>query len=262
MDVLALRRLYDQQERIEVEYPDRIRQVDAHVIRHVPPRTGRPDARGGFISYSNLADADIEQVISEQVAFFAAQQLSFEWKIYDHDLPADLRVRLLARGFHADEPDALMALALHQAPPELLQPVRKAVQQISDPDQLDDVLPVLQAVWHQQHTGLMQHLRDGMINTPHLLSVYIGYEAGQAVCVGWLNHDARSSFASLWGGSTLSEFRGRGWYTALVAARTQEALRRGHRYLTIDAGPLSRPIVQRHGFQQIAVAHAVNWGEA
>ncbi|MER2600051.1 MAG: hypothetical protein ABTQ73_11070 [Caldilineales bacterium] len=259
MDTLQIRGLYDQQERIAAIYPDLLREVGPYVIRHMPLRSHLPSARGAFISYSNLAGSDVEQVISGEIGFFAAQHLGFEWKVYEHDFPADLRSRLLARGFRADEPEAIMALVLAQAPPALLQPVQHAVQRLHDPDQLDEVHGVLQAVWQRQHSGLMQYLRESMINNPQVLSVYAGYEAGQAVCVGWLYHDPRSAFAGLWGGSTRAEFRGRGWYTALLAARTQEALRRGYRYLTIDAGAQSRPIVQRYGFRQIAVAHALNW---
>ncbi len=63
-----------------------------------------------------------------------------------------------------------------------------------------------------------------------------------------LFYDGRSPFASLWGGSTLASHRKRGFYTALLAVRVQEAIRRGARYLTIDASPMSRPIVARFGF--------------
>ncbi len=43
-------------------------------------------------------------------------------------------------------------------------------------------------------------------------------------------------------------------YPALLAVRAREALARGHRNLTIDASPMSRPIVEQHGFQLITYA--------
>ena len=56
------------------------------------------------------------------------------------------------------------------------------------------------------------------------------------------------SFASLWGGGTLPAYRGRGLYRGLVAHRAAESLRRGYRFLTIDArNTTSRPILERLG---------------
>jgi predicted acetyltransferase len=57
----------------------------------------------------------------------------------------------------------------------------------------------------------------------------------------------------------LPEYRGKGLYTALVAVRLQEALRRGARYLTVDASPMSAPILRRLGFQQITTTHPCKW---
>jgi hypothetical protein len=39
----------------------------------------------------------------------------------------------------------------------------------------------------------------------------------------------------------------------------QEARQRGYRYLTIDASPMSRPIVARHGFIQLTSAIQFGW---
>jgi GNAT superfamily N-acetyltransferase len=66
-------------------------------------------------------------------------------------------------------------------------------------------------------------------------------------------------FASIWGGSTLPDYRGRGLYSALIAARLQEAEKRGYQYLTVDANPeTSMPILQKLGFVTIGYATAFN----
>jgi hypothetical protein len=39
----------------------------------------------------------------------------------------------------------------------------------------------------------------------------------------------------------------------------QEAIRRGYRYLVIDAGPESKPIVARHGFSLLTEAYDCEW---
>ncbi|HVE90816.1 MAG TPA: hypothetical protein VNE62_00730 [Actinomycetota bacterium] len=53
------------------------------------------------------------------------------------------------------------------------------------------------------------------------------------------------------GGSTVPHLRGRGAYRALVAARWQEAVRRGTPVLTTQARPAARPILERLGFQPV-----------
>jgi hypothetical protein len=64
---------------------------------------------------------------------------------------------------------------------------------------------------------------------------------------------AAPSFASLWGGGTLLEWRGRG-----ISAKTAHrgaALPRGRArlfHLQVDAMPDSRPILRRLGFAELA----------
>ncbi len=261
MDRSELLALYDLEERWRAAYPDMRREATAHVVRHAPlaPKSG---FRSGFISYTRLDAATVGPAIDEQVRFFSAFGTDFEWKVYDHDTPSDLRQRLVERGFVCDEPEAIMALPLDQAPPSLLAPLTHDVRLLDDPDQLDDVLAVQRDVWQREHNGLAGHLRDTMIQHPALLSVYAAYDHGRPVASGWLYHNARSPFASLWGGSTLKSYRGQGFYTALLAVRVQEAVLRGARYLTIDASPMSRPIVASFGFLDLATAHACTWGAA
>jgi hypothetical protein len=55
----------------------------------------------------------------------------------------------------------------------------------------------------------------------------------------------------LMGGSTAEWARGRGAYRATVRARWDEAVRRGTPALAVGAGPMSRPILERLGFEQV-----------
>ena len=50
------------------------------------------------------------------------------------------------------------------------------------------------------------------------------------------------------GGATLPDYRGRGAYRALVRARWDAAVERGTPVLTVGAGEMSRPILERLGF--------------
>ena len=91
------------------------------------------------------------------------------------------------------------------------------------------------------------------------IQFYMAYADGVPACAAWIRFHPGTQFASLWGGSTLPAYRRRGLYTAVLSVRAQEARRRGYRFLTIDASPMSRPIVAKHGFQVLTFAHACNW---
>jgi GNAT superfamily N-acetyltransferase len=57
---------------------------------------------------------------------------------------------------------------------------------------------------------------------------------------------------NLFGGGVLTDARGRGVYRALVEARWKLAVERGTPALTVQAGRMSRPVLERLGFEFIA----------
>jgi hypothetical protein len=75
--------------------------------------------------------------------------------------------------------------------------------------------------------------------------------AGAVVSAGWVRYVGGTEFATLWGGSTLAGWRGRGCYTALVRFRARLAIERGYRFLQVDASDDSRPILVRAGFVEV-----------
>ncbi len=92
-----------------------------------------------------------------------------------------------------------------------------------------------------------------------MVSIYISYQEQQPASAAWIFFHAGSSFASLWGGATLPQFRNQGHYSLLLAARAQEARARGFSLLTVDASPMSRPILEKHGFQYLASSTPCKW---
>lgn len=258
MDNQWLLELYDNEERIRAEFPYQHREETPWGVCHVP-KDNAAGMRDGFVSYSRLSEQNADQVIEEQVAYCASMGVSFEWKVYSHDTPPDLRDRLAARGFDIDDAEAIMVLDLQEAPALLLAPVTHDVRRIVDPDEIGAVVAVQEAVWQEDKSGLAEYLSQTMREYPELLTVYAAYADGQIISSAWLAYRPQSPFASLWGGSTLPAYRKQGFYTALLAIRVQEALRHGARFLTIDASPMSRPIVERFGFRHITTAYACNW---
>ena len=60
---------------------------------------------------------------------------------------------------------------------------------------------------------------------------------------------------NLFGGAVLEEARGQGVYKELIAARWEAAVGRGTPALTVQAGRMSRPILERLGFRDVGQAH-------
>jgi hypothetical protein len=89
--------------------------------------------------------------------------------------------------------------------------------------------------------------------------VFAAYVENQPVSCGWIYLHPGSQFAGLFGGSTLEEQRGQGLYQALLAKRAEDARRRGNQFLTTGAGPMSRSILERRGFQLLTWGYAYKW---
>ena len=255
MERAQLLALYEQQQRIDIEYRLMRREVTPEVVRYVPLQTGVE----GMVLYSHLNAENADRVIAEQIARYRQSNQNFEWKTYDYDTPDDLKERLSAQGFQAEEPEALLVLDIETAPPALLQPVKHAVRRITDPQQLEEVRQILESVWDDPHTWLVSFLGDELINDPAHVSVYIAYAEDVPVSAAWIFFHDHNQFAGLWGGSTLAPYRGQGFYTALLAVRAQEAQQRGVRFLTVDASPMSRPILEKNGFEFLTLTQPFKW---
>jgi hypothetical protein len=253
MENKELLRLFDREQRIEIEYPGTRKDVLPGLVRFVRPAPGM-----NLVLYTQLDEQNVNAAIEEQVAYFSALGHTFEWKAYTHDSPKNLPERLRAHGFEVMGPDAVMILDLNETPETLLGPLPGGIHRLERQEELGEVKTVLSRVWGGNFDWVDQRIGSQM-EIPGYLSVYTAAVNGQIGSVGWIFFHPNSQFASLWAGSTLPELRKRGLYTAVLAARVQEARRRGYRYLVIDAGPESKPIVARHGFRVLTEAYDCEW---
>ncbi len=256
MPVDDVRTLYNEEQRFNAEYPDTRREVDGGVVRHIQT-TGRQE---GWVLWSDLTAESVEAAIDEQIRVFKDLNCDFEWKVYSYDQPADLVERLVARGFESRLPsDTIMVLDLDDAPAVLRQPVPACIRQVTAPDEVPALMAVLTEVWDEDFAPLGEELAWQLQHTPDALSLYAAFVDGRPVSVAWGQFMHNSQFVGLWGGSTLVEFRKQGLYTGLLSVRAQEAQARGKRFLTVDASPMSRPILERFGFMTIGTATACIW---
>ena len=254
MEKAELLALHDQKQRVQIEERTMRREVTPEVVRLVNLKRGE-----GMVIHSHMTSESADQVITEQIAHYQMIGQDFEWKVYGHDLPSDLGIRLAKHGFEAEEPEALLVLDIEAAPPALLQPIGHDIQRITDPCRLDEIDHIQKSVWGVSDPSFISALKDDLVHDPEHVSVYIAYAEGVPVAYARITYQNRSPFAGLWGGSTLKGYRGRGFYTSLLAIRLQEARHRDVRFLTIDASPMSRPIVEKHGFQFLTMTQPFKW---
>jgi GNAT superfamily N-acetyltransferase len=109
------------------------------------------------------------------------------------------------------------------------------------------------------HSGLHRSLLTQLRQAPETTAMVVAMAAGQPVSCARAEFLPGRDFASLWGGGTLPDWRGRGIYRALVAYRARLAADRGYRYLHVDASAESRPILDRLGFACLARTTPYFW---
>ena len=100
--------------------------------------------------------------------------------------------------------------------------------------------------WEEHRRALWELQESG--RSP--VYIYVGYLDGELVGVGRSLRAAAG--VNLSGGSVRPEARGRGVYRALVRARWDDAVTWGTPALTVQAGRMSRPVLERLGFELIA----------
>jgi len=207
----------------------------------------------GWVFFPDLGNADPEAVIAEQRSFFEERQLPFEWKLYDFDQPPSLGAALLKQGFKEGEPEHLMVYDLSQVDDE--SPTTKEGIQIESAH-LDQDLPSIRKLQEQQWGIDLGWLFDYIVQHETLFSFYVARDQGTIVGSGWTEFLPGSAFPELHGGLVIPDYRHRGIYSALLKIRLQEAARRGFAYMTVDAAPMSRPILERKGFVSLAISRA------
>lgn len=244
---------YDKDLRLRLAYPEAHNEITDDVVRIIRKAPGM-----NLVAFTFANESNLHAVIHREVDYFAPLDQPFAWKVYEHDLLPNLKTELAAHGFAGDDdPAAVMVCDLKNAPGYLFEPAHADIRRVTDQDGLKDAIHVLNAVygndnaWVNGRLGL--HLR-----TPGYLSVYVAYVEDQPASVAW-THFPRGHFATLFAGSTIAEYRNQGLYTSLLATRMQEIRQRGYPFAVVEAGPMSRSIVAKHGFQHLTTVWDYQW---
>ena len=220
----------------------------------------------GFVTYQDLGHADADEIngwVEAALAHFRADPdiTRVEWKTRGHDHAPGLHESLLRHGFTPDEPESVMIGTAQSLAVDVRLPDGVTLRQVSAEDDVRAMCAMAAEAFGdsaaegtEMADALLSRLArdDGM-------ELWAAEAAGQVVSSGRLEPVPGTEFAGIWGGSTLPEWRGRGIYRALTAARATSALRLGKTLIHSDSTEDSRPILERYGFHRVSSTTPYLW---
>lgn len=211
-----------------------------------------------------VAGAELDRLIARQRDYFAARGQAVGWPVCAHDQPAGLPARLRAAGFVPGQADqVLIGLAADLATGPAL-PHGVMLRWVSADADMRRIAAMQSAVWGQDFSWLGEHLIGQIAAAGDGIAVAAAEAGGEVVCAAWLLFfgPGAGGFARLLGGATLPQWRSRGSYRALVAARAQRAAARGVTYLLVEASADSAPILRRLGLRAVTTTTTYVWTPA
>lgn len=229
--------------------PGIVQDTDGPVVRRYPQQPGTSYC---MVECPRGLGDDPDRWISRQVDFFTDRREEVEWKTYSYDQPADLADRLTAAGFEAEPPETLLLGEVSGLIHDVDLPRGVRVRAVTSDADLARIDELMKAIWGPDRGDGSLALE--MRANPDALDVVVAEESaeGPVLCAGWLRYSTGTDFASMWGGSTLPEWRRQGLYRATVTHRARLARDRGYRFMRLDASPDSRPILVHLGLRAVA----------
>lgn len=250
---------YDEQLRTDAETPGAVSVTRLGPLRLVTFVGGR-----GFITYRDLGGAGlvaVRQLVGEGLARFRADPgiSRVEWKTRGHDNAPGLHEALLAHGFVPGAEESIMVGEARLLAVEVGLPEGVVLRQVTEKADVRAMIVMQDEIFGEpvsdERVRALLHrlsLADGM-------QLWVAQARGQLVGAGRLEPVQGSDFAGLWGGATRQEWRGRGVYRALTAARARSAMSVGKTYVNSDSTEYSRPILERAGLVKVSTTTPYNW---
>jgi hypothetical protein len=250
---------YDLQVRTEAETPSAVA-----VERLGPLRLARFAGGRGFVTYQDLGGADAEAVaalVERALAHYRDDPSIWrvEWKTRSHDHAPGLHDALLRNGFEPEEPESIMigeARLLAVATPL---PDGVDLRQVTTEEGVRAMYAMQDDVFGDRGG---EGVVEGAIRRLALddgTELWVAVAGGEIVCAGRLEPVPGTEFAGIYGGATRPEWRRRGIYRALTAARARSALRLGKRLIYSDSSEDSRPILERAGLVKVSTTTPYFW---
>lgn len=173
------------------------------------------------------------------------------WWAGPSSTPAGFAERLEGFGMKPYEADPVfVGLTLEKEPPAV---DGVDVRPVVTPDDVEAFIDVHRRGWKMPDDVFEQVSANMRANwatrIPELDALWVAFVDGEPVGNGVSQYVADAVY--LGGSSVVPDARGRGVYRALVRQRWDDGRARGARALVIQAGAMSRPIVERLGFAHV-----------
>jgi GNAT superfamily N-acetyltransferase len=248
MNRQAVLDLYNQQVRRDP------RPADPGAIVERAPHLTRMLCESGWagVCWSELDGRDVDEVIAAEIRRFADWPGQWEWKDYSYDRPAELPERLLAAGFEQGEPETVLVAEIEALRIEQELPASVEFELISDQPGVDALIGMLDEVFGRAIPGMAQAMLAGITADPPRTVAMSAMFEGVPIAGGRVELEPGSDFIGLWGGATVPQWRGQGIFRALLGRATALSRELGYPYAQLDAAPMSRPILERLGFIELA----------
>jgi hypothetical protein len=190
----------------------------------------------------------VDEALDEvREALRARGRTQTQWEV-GSSAPPGLVEALLERGIVPDKDPYAVALVLTHEPPPMA-PIYTA-RRVETLEELEASAPVQWESFGATPAEIEEARRllpERFGTSPHLRhSVWLD---GKVVSTGTSTPTEHGLL--LYGGATLPEARGRGAYRALIRARWDEAVALGTPVLITQGGSMSRPVLERLGFERV-----------
>jgi ribosomal protein S18 acetylase RimI-like enzyme len=257
--IASLLAAYDEQLRTDAETPSAVAVAHLGPLRLVTFAGGR-----GFVTYKDLAGADahtIQRWVKQAVARYQQDPdiSRVEWKTRGHDRAPGLHDALLDNGFTPDEPESIMIGEAHTLAADTPVPAGVQLRRVTAEADVRAMCEMVGAVFDDPHSGEVADALLRRLGFADGMELWVAEIEGRIISAGRLEPVTGTQFAGIWGGATRPDWRGRGVYRALTAARARSALRAGKTLIHSDSTEYSRPILERSGMVRVSKTTPYRW---
>jgi GNAT superfamily N-acetyltransferase len=212
------------------------------------------DPHHNVVQRFRLAPGEEADAVAEIRSIFRERgRTRITWEIGTTSTPADLGERLAPFGIVPFAPEPLLVgMALSEPLSAPAHDLR--IERVTTFDEFLTAAHIFHRCFagHGDPAPVEEDLRKRWAIKSEMGSFgrWIAYAEGQPVAAA----DAvfLPTAVVMCGGATLPEARGKGCYQALVSTRWEEGRRRGAPTLVTQAGAMSRPILAKLGFEEVA----------
>lgn len=239
---------------------------DAREVARIGPlHLATYESGRGFITYRDLDGADaaeIERLVGEALAHFVARPevTKVEWKTRGHDRAPGLHEALTGNGFRAEDPESIMIGEAQALVVDVPLPDGVRLRRIHEEADIRAMCAMQGEVFGDEPAevqAMTEELLSRAADDPG--EMWIAEADGEVVSAGRLEPVPDTEFAGIWGGATRPQWRGKGIYRALTAARARSAVANGKRFINSDSTEFSRPILERSGLVKVSTTTPYEW---